>query len=433
MDATSLDLSKLSPVQMELMDVLGEQGLDERTGARKMSVDLSEFRALVSNLARKLDLPPQDTSAHELAQLAQVSRQVANNSNGQNGASRKWGGVDPATTNRTKLAAWQELLIRVGAAIAAGQYISVDPYRLRPMVGQPRDYFPKDEQKSLEDSLGLMGQVQDIIIRKKAPPRQSVSNAPQFVSEDRVWKMSETEFEICDGERRWRGVMEKGIPLIRAKLIEIDDEGAYHVAGVSNFNRVGHTVLERARHIKRLLNGTPAFPLEIIASLQGISKATAEKLLDTLKLPSDIHEMMNPRIQKERGHEVLGKVASYEIARLASNPVLHEHARDLARKSVRREIKLPQIREEVDRILMRVSGSAERIAERHQPARRLSLVEAKLTVAVDAMKEIKSRLDALKDEGVLPEKAKLLKADLNNIIDMSEAALKIIGVERENS
>ncbi len=326
----------------------------------------------------------------------------------------------------------QKKLVAVAVAIAKGVLVFVDPYKIRPMHGQPRDYFPTEEQESLGGSLGLIGQIQDIIIRKKLPPSSHAANAPDFESEERVWRIADTEYEICDGERRWRGSMEKGLLEVRAKLIEVDDEGAYLVAVVSNLNRVGHTTLERARSIQRLMKGDPPCPIEIIATMQGISVSTARKLLDTLNLPPDIHDLMNPVTQRERGQEILGKVPSYELARLAGNPALHDSARELARRYVQREIKVPELRAEVDRVLSRSGAARNVLAERHQPARRISNARDRLMLALEKGRESFGLLKDLREEKLLPPHDIGFGSLFNSLIDLGEEGLGIVGSERRS-
>ncbi len=422
----STGLPALSPVQAELFRVLGNGGkADERVAAREMSVDIGEFRQMVTKLARHLDLPIQKTPAAEFSQLASRAVQFADSQVVSVKHARGNGSGIEA------LSAWQGKLADVARAIAKGVLISVDPYKIRPMRGQPREYFPEDEQAALETSFGMMGQVQDAIIRKKAPPRQSDGSPAVQGSEERVWRMSETEYELCDGERRWRGAMGKGLIEIRAKLIEIDDEGAYLVAAVSNFNRVGHTTLERARHIKRLKEGATPFPIEAIAAMQGISVATAQKLLNALDLPPDIQELMDPTIQHARGQDVLGKMPTYELARLGSDPVLHEHARYLARRVVAREMKMPELRAEVDRVLARSGSPRGVIAERNQPARRLHLAETRISQAYDSLRSAKGILEDLKNEGTLPGSASKIVNDIEGIADIATSVLKIVSAERD--
>lgn len=420
-----------TPLQVQLLGFIESGSPDERTVAREMSVGVDELRQIVRKLARHLDLLAQATPAAELSQLARHAAQLAAvRKKAEEGARKMLKGNGAAIQS---LALWQAKLAEVGAAIAKGVLISVDPYKIRPMYGQPRDYFPEEEQGSLEASFDLVGQVQDLIIRKKSPPRSSISPAPVIEDGQRMWRIADTEYEICDGERRWRGAMSKKLSEVRAKLIEIDDEGAYLVGVVSNFNHVGHTTLERARSIKRLMEGPMPFPIEVAAIMQGVSVATAEKLLSTLNLPLDIQELMDPKVQRERGRDVLGKMPAYELGRLATNPVLHEHARHLAGRYVNREIKMPELRTEVDRMLSRSGVNRDVIAERNQPARRLRLAEGKISLAIDSLRDAKGRLEDLQAEGVLPAASQGVVRDINDIAEIATKILAIVSGQPKKS
>lgn len=433
MDALARVMSSpvFTPLQVQLLDLLESGSPDERTVARGMSVDVGELRQIVGKLARHLNLPAQSTPAAELSQLGRHAAQFAVLRKQAGESARK--GLNGTGAAPQSLAQWQAKLAEVAAAIAKGVLIAVDPYKIRPMYGQPRDYFPEEEQGSLEASFGLMGQVQDIIIRKSRSPRGSSGAASVFEDGQRIWRIADTEYEICDGERRWRGSMSKKLIEIRAKLIEIDDEGAYLVAAVSNFNRVGHTALEQARNIKRLMEGPTPFPIEAIAAMQGISKVTAEKLLNTLNLPPDIQEMMDPMVQRERGAEVLGKMPAYELGRLATNSVLHEHVRHLAGRYVNREIKMPELRAEVDRVLLRSGAERGSIPERNQPARRFRLAENKISLAIDLLRDAKGRLEDLREERALPAASERVVRDINDIADIATKILTIVSGQREKS
>lgn len=430
--AQTVGVPPFSPAQLELLEVLvSRRGIDERTAARETSTDVTILRERVASLARHLNLPPQQDHAVEFSQLVHEAKKLA-----QTRSAAAAGSVKSMTNGRPAQviafpgAEWKLKLKEVAAAIAKGVIIDVDPYKLRPMKGQPRNYFPKEEQSSLEDSLGMMGQIQDLIIRKKSPLNHTAT-APIYEGKGRVWRLADTEYEICDGERRWRGALAEGVATIRAKLIEIDDEGAYLVAAVSNFNRVGHTTLEKAQYIDRLLKGNPPFPIEVIAMIQGTSVLTAQKIHATLLLPPVVQEFMKPDVQKPLGNQVLGKSPSYELTRLAKHPVLHEHAVDLARRYVQREIRLPQMRTEVDGILAR-HGTRNVLEERNQPSRRLRYAERQLTVAIGAMRTMREYLKDLQTEGILPRQSIGLAADLNSVVNVAEDALKIVGAERKS-
>jgi hypothetical protein len=323
--------------------------------------------------------------------------------------------------------AWKAKFDEISVAISKGTVLSLDPFTIRPMYGQPRDFFPEEEQATLRDSLGQLGQVQDIIVRKKDPVIQSQDTI--LTSRDpnaRVWRLSETSLEICDGERRWRAAMRSGLDTIRAKVIEIDDNGAYLVAAVSNFNRVAHTTLERAKSIHRLLHGNPPLPMHVICTMQGISVATGQKLLQTLTLPDDIQSMMNPE-HLPKGARLLGKVPGYELSRLTKKPELVGHARQLASSYVAGERKLPELRDEVDRVLAAFGAGRDVIAERYQPARRLRTAESKVGVALQHIRSARDYIADLRKEGSLPETSPTLAASLMKIRSIADDALKTIG------
>lgn len=418
----------LSPALTALIEAMSKKGADERSVALEMSLDIRSLRTQVVQLARALNLPEQNAPADEFKQVAREARRLAAEQTKAVENIReklKLNGVD-----NKEIAAWQEQLVKVGAAIARGTLVSVDPYKLRPMFGQPRDFFPQEEQELLEDSLGLMGQIQDLIIRKKLPPKSNFTNTTALTPdpEKRIWRVADTEYEICDGERRWRGALSKGLTEVRAKLIDIDDEGAYLVAGVSNFNRVGHTTLEKARNLKRIIDGPPPFPLPIAAAMQGISIQTANKLLDALNLPADIQALMDPKAQRGSGAMVLGPMPTYALARL-SNPRFHDDARRLANRYVAGEMKMPELGAEVDRILSRSGAARDVLAERQQPARRLKFAARRVSLAAENLRDGKARLQDMKEEGVLPLTASALKREVKEITELCAAISKIIDEE----
>lgn len=428
--ASTIVAPSFSPAQLVLLNAL-QAGGDERTVAREISVNVPELRVMITRLSQDLQLPAEIDVAKQFSQVKRAAGEL----------SKSRTAMADSIAEQLKLPAgavldekWQKKLVEVAKAIAKGVYVVVDPYKIRPMHGQPRESFPVEEQASMESSLGIVGQIQDIIIRKKPPPtRRTTTNLPDNGADEREWRLADTDYEICDGERRWRGVISKGLLEVRAKLIEIDDQGAYLVAGISNFNRVGHTPFERARNIERLMKGDPPFPISVIAVMQGISVVTANKLLDTLKLPPDILEFMDPVKQRQRGQEVLGASTSYELARLAKNPVLHEHARDLATRYVTRQIKLPQLRNEVDVVLSRSGGAARNVLkERRLPSRRINLADARITVAIDSLQVALGVLEGLKADDALPHGCDIrYGTDLDSICALVEKCKNIIGYQSE--
>jgi len=185
----------LTPLQIEMLRVFSAEK-HERNAARELSVDVPELRIHVKKLARKLGLPEGKSAEQEFSQLAREADRYAASQSRPTPTARKVNGHDGSSP-------WEQKLAEVASAIAKGVLITVDPYLVRPMRGQPRDYFPEEEQESLEGSLGYVGQIQDTIIRRKPPPTSRtdvVRTSPN--EEGRVWRIANTDYEICDGERR---------------------------------------------------------------------------------------------------------------------------------------------------------------------------------------------------------------------------------------
>lgn len=306
---------------------------------------------------------------------------------------------------------WKAVMARVRKAIAEAELIKLPPERFRPLPGQPREYFDPDEMGALEESIREVGQIQDGMCRP-VPLDGSGS-----------------DHELLDGERRWRCVVHAGIKEYRAKRVVIDDEAApYVIAAISNFNRSDHTPMEKSNAIEKLHKGELHVPMKEVAKILGISLNLAYKLHTLQKLCQDVKDMLDPRLQKKR-EEALPLAAAYEIARL-EDPILYEWQKDFARKVVTKQMTLPKLRMEVDRILAE-SGRPSNYGGRNEPARKWKFVEHRIGVMCQYMMEVRSRIEVINTEApILPKAANLYAADLNNIIDNAEACLKLIGGER---
>lgn len=83
---------------------------------------------------------------------------------------------------------WKLLLQKARIALANGAEIEIDPRKIRQLKGQPRTHFNEESIDRLADSIEEIGQVQSGIVRK-------VTNSGIH------------EFELIDGERRWRATL----------------------------------------------------------------------------------------------------------------------------------------------------------------------------------------------------------------------------------
>ena len=162
-----------------------------------------------------------------------------------------------------------------------GEFL-VKTKRVRPLKGQPRTYFSSKKMLELMTSIKAIGQVTAIIVRP-------IDDDPDF------------DYELIEGERRLRSCLKLGIEEMLATVREVkDSEDQFKKSFVANFAREGHTPLETARSIQRML-GFPEYAdlsktaaLRIVASLTGKTDMWAYNYLKLLNLPKEVQDMLEP-------------------------------------------------------------------------------------------------------------------------------------------
>lgn len=176
---------------------------------------------------------------------------------------------------------WKPLFGRVQKAMGNAEYVKVDPARIRPMPNQPREWFDQHALLELSQSIVEVGQFQPGIIRK-------------------VEAADGIEYEILDGERRWRAIILGKVPEYKAMLVEIDDEAApFVIASIANFNRADHTHMELSNAIERLHNGL-GMPIPVVAKLYTMTEHWAYQLHGLQKLHPRFRNLIDPRLQKNK-------------------------------------------------------------------------------------------------------------------------------------
>jgi ParB/RepB/Spo0J family partition protein len=141
---------------------------------------------------------------------------------------------------------WRAILDRIKKALAEGVLVKLECNSIRPLPGQPRDYFDPSGMDKLEKSIREVGQIQCGLVRR--------------VPEDAL-----ITHELLDGERRWRVCSRISTVQYRAIEVDIDDEAApFIVAAIANFNRADHTPLEIAMAIEKLHQRLGA-PMPVVA------------------------------------------------------------------------------------------------------------------------------------------------------------------------
>ncbi|OGI22131.1 MAG: hypothetical protein A2808_03865 [Candidatus Moranbacteria bacterium RIFCSPHIGHO2_01_FULL_55_24] len=212
---------------------------------------------------------------------------------------------------------YSALLAKAQTAMASGREIRVAPDTLRPLPDQPRKFFNQEGLLRLGNSMKTIGQLQPGIIRR-VPPDGKV------------------EYELLDGERRWRAAKMAGLAY-RATLVDLDDEAVpFIIAAVANFNREGHTPTEVSDSIAHMANLT--IPMEEIASLLGISPFWAYQIHGLQKLHPDVRDMLDPTLPKDK---MLPVTAAIQISKVDIRL-----QRDLAEKVLSRTISVRNLRQE---------------------------------------------------------------------------------------
>lgn len=273
--------------------------------------------------------------------------------------------LSPARDLKTEEPAWKATIARIQKAMAEAEYAKVDPARIRPMPGQPREYFDEVDLQGLSRSIVEVGQFQPGIIRR--------------VSGD-----VRHDYEILDGERRWRSVILGSVSFYKAMIVKIDDEAApFVVASIANFNRAGHTHMELSNAIERLHNGSLKIPIEEIAKMYRISVHWAHQLHGLQNLHPQIRGLIDPRRKRE---ELLPVNAAIQVSKLEPSVQMQ-----LVEKFRSKQVTLNGLRREA---LAIAAKTGTYIRQRHadEPARKLGSVRRISGVVARSATDLKAGL-----------------------------------------
>jgi ParB family chromosome partitioning protein len=265
----------------------------------------------------------------------------------------------PATT-----AEWRQQLERARRALAVAQHVTVPTAHVRPMPGQPRDYFGQDALQRLADSMAMSGQISPGIMR------YVTAEAP-------------VRYEIMDGERRWRAARLRGLEY-RALLVTCDDAtAAFIIAAVANFNRESHTPMEVSNAIANMVDKV-GIPMTEVPGILGISMFWAVQMYGLQKLIPVVKNMLDPTLPKGK---LLPVTAAVQISKV--DPSLQY---ELARKVLVKAISLRGLRGEAVRV-SRHAGT--KLRERVlPPGRRWDSIAALSNQVCRTTKDLNSMLDA---------------------------------------
>ena len=274
------------------------------------------------------------------------------------------------------------------------EILTVERRRIRPFRGQPRKHFDPDALRQLADSIAAEGQ------RTPAEAKR-LTDDPDH------------DFELADGERRWRACEIAGVATFRIWLNAYANEDEQFISSVvANFGREGHTPLETARAIARILEspryaeGTKTERFERVARLFAKSVAWIYLHLNLLELHPEVQAMLEPDAPEKKriGLSMAGFLHGIKDAKLQLK---------IAREVAKRELKLNEARRLARR--MAEDAGATVGSGRNKPSdahRTFVRFLERLSESTDAVLELPQRgfLEALKKRR--PDERQVLAAQL---------------------
>ena len=140
---------------------------------------------------------------------------------------------------------------------------------LRPGKYQPRTRMDETSLNELADSIRSRGVIQPIVVRP----------------------VSDTQYEILAGERRWRAARIAGLEKVPVVIREVPDEAALGIGLIENIQREDLNPIEEANGLARLI-GEFRLTHEEVAKAIGRSRAGVTNLLRLLELAAAVQEMV---------------------------------------------------------------------------------------------------------------------------------------------
>lgn len=148
--------------------------------------------------------------------------------------------------------------------IDGAQFAEIDVARVRPNPRQPRTAFDEEEMAELVHSIGEIGLLQPIVVRRVDEP--------------------EVDFEIVMGERRWRATREAGLGTVPAIVRETSDTDMLRDALLENLHRSELNPLEEGAAYQQLLDDFSCTHDEL-ANRLGRSRPQITNTIRLLRLP----------------------------------------------------------------------------------------------------------------------------------------------------
>lgn len=235
--------------------------------------------------------------------------------------------------------------MRESIRVKLGEILEIDTADIRPMPGQPRKRFDRLELERLVLSIKRIGQRRPITVRA----------------------CDSNQYELIDGERRYRACKQLQIP-VKAWVKPVrDSKDQFLESVVSNFCAAPHDELETYEAIIRIRDENN-YSIEQIADVFGKSAQWVGLYVSLGRLKPAILSMLSRELPD---HKRLTFSNAVEIARL---PEAKQEA--IARKAVQEQLGLGQVKH-----LCRaaVAGIAERPRRTHHELEKYQNFLAKTT------------------------------------------------------
>jgi ParB family chromosome partitioning protein len=175
--------------------------------------------------------------------------------------------------------------------------VSVD--LIDPNPHQPRTRFDEESLEELAASIGALGVLQPVLLRKAADGR----------------------FQLIAGERRLRAAKKAGLSAIPAIIRDADDVNSAEQALVENLHRADLSPLEEAAAYKQLLEDF-ALTHDQVASRVGKSRTSITNALRLLTLPVAVQQLVaDGRLTAGHAKALLGMATRQDQERLAARVV----------------------------------------------------------------------------------------------------------------
>lgn len=151
--------------------------------------------------------------------------------------------------------------------------LRIEVSKIRPNPRQPRRSFDDAGLDELASSLKAQGLLQPVVVRP----------------------LSEGQYELIAGERRWRAAQRAGIHQIPAVVRDVPDEKLLELALIENLQREELNAIEEAEAYQILVDDLELTHNEI-AQRVGKQRTTVANALRLLNLPETVKDMVRGRL-----------------------------------------------------------------------------------------------------------------------------------------